>query len=60
MSTFLISYTLNCSFSYYLSLLKNDKLLSALSPLISELRVVESFRPNLTRSTIKFRRMGSF
>ena len=34
MSTFIIKYSLGCSFSYYLSLLKNDRLLASFSPVI--------------------------
>ena len=60
MSTFIIKYSLGCSFSYYLSLLKNDRLLSSLSNLIGEVKVLEAFRPNLTKNIIKFKRLGGF
>ena len=40
MSTFIMKYSLPCSFSYYLSLLKNDKLIMSLSPMIGEVKVL--------------------
>lgn len=39
---------------------KNDKLQQSFSQLISESKVLEAYRPNLTRNTLKFKRIGSF
>jgi hypothetical protein len=40
MTTFLATYRLQCNYSYYQSLLKNDKTISSLSPLIAEAKVI--------------------
>ena len=57
---FTMRYSLRCSFSFYLSLIKNERQLGSLSSVVAEVRVLEAFRPNLTRNTIKFKRLGSF
>ena len=60
LSTFVMKYSISCPFSFYRSLLTNDKALTSFSSSIAELKVLEAFRPNLTRNTIKFKRLGSF
>ena len=60
MTTFINKYILKCSFSYYLSLLKNERQLISFSNNIAELKVLEAYKPNLTRNTIKFNKIGSF
>jgi len=59
MTTFISKYVLKCSFSYYLSLVKNDRQLLAFSGNIAEIKVLEAYRPNLTRNTLKFKKIGS-
>jgi hypothetical protein len=55
-----LNYTLSCSYSYYLSVAKNDKTLAGLNPLLAESRMIESYKPNLTLNTLKFKRIGGF
>lgn len=59
-NAFFIKYKLNCSYSYYLSIIKNEKLALQFSPLIAEMKTIESLKPNLTLNIYKFKKIGSF
>lgn len=56
----MLSYKLNCSYSYYVSILKNDKIFASLNSLIAESKTLEAYKPNLTLNTLKFRRIKGF
>lgn len=60
MTTIIARYSVGCSYSYYLSLIKNEKVNASFSAQIAEMKVIEAFKPNLTRNTLKFKRLGSF
>jgi hypothetical protein len=57
--TFHINYKLNCSYSFYLAIIKNEKNIMQFSNLIAEAKIIESLKPNLTLNSLKFKRFGS-